>query len=65
MDILSLPEFKDIQEKYSEEHFMRIQAYFYLWKNTVSEVSLKALNETLIKVRSRGVLKLRVVWLED
>ena len=30
---------------------MRIQAYFYLWKNTVSEVSLKALNETLIKVK--------------
>ncbi|KAL5263187.1 hypothetical protein ACHWQZ_G008552 [Mnemiopsis leidyi] len=50
LDILSLPEFREIREKYSEEHFMRIQAYFYLWKKTVSEVSLKALNETLIKV---------------
>ena len=50
MDILSLPEFNEIMEKYREEHFMRIQAYFYLWKNTVQEVSLKALNETLIKV---------------
>ena len=29
---------------------MRIQAYFYLWKKTTSEVSLKALNETLIQV---------------
>ena len=51
LDILSLPEFREIREKYSEEHFMRIQAYFYLWKKTVSEVSLKALNETLIKVK--------------
>lgn len=56
MEISSLPEFRDIKEKYSEEHFMRIQAYFYLWKNTAQIVSLKALNETLIKVGALEVL---------
>ena len=50
MKLLDLPEYFNIRERYVEEHFMRIQAYFYLWKNTVEEVSLKALNETLIKV---------------
>ena len=56
MDILSLPEYREIRDKYREEHFMRIQAYFYLWKKTVSEVSLKALNETLIKVKFAEML---------
>ena len=51
MKLLDLPHYFEIKEKYGEEHFMRIQAYFYLWKRSVSEVSLRALNETLIQVR--------------
>ena len=43
---------------------MRVQAYFYLWKNMRPEDqdNLQALNETLIKVQYLGFIS-KLVWM--